>query len=66
MPEMFCMIAKIFLPVSTEAASPTGNKGIDTDALTQKMVIGFIEYLVDNTHKLVTEYDIRWIIHMTA
>ena len=60
------MVAKIFLPVSTEPAPPAGNKGINTDTLAQKMVIGFIEDLVDNTRKLVPEDDIRRIIYMPA
>ena len=60
------MVAKIFLPVSAEAASPTGNKGINADTLAEKMGIGFIEDLMDNTRKLVTEDDVRRIVDMTA
>jgi hypothetical protein len=66
MAEVFRMVTKIFLPVSTKAASPAGNKGINADTLAEKMVIGYIEDLVDNTRKLVPENDIRRIIHMTA
>jgi len=66
MTEVFCALTKIFLPVSTEAASPAGNKGINADTLAQKMAIGFTKNLVDNTCKLVTEDNIRRIIYMTA
>ena len=66
MAEMFCVLAKIFLTVSAEAASPAGNKGINADTLIDKMGIGFIKDLVDNTRKLMAEDDIRRIIYMTA
>jgi hypothetical protein len=66
MAEVLCVLAKIFLPVSAEAASPAGNKGINAYTFAEKMSVGFIEDLVDNTRKLVAEDDIRRIIYMTA